>query len=460
MIDPSDANAIALCVPPAVHDLMAELAAAGHDAHVVGGSLRDVVLGREPEDWDLTTDAPPDRMRAIFPDAAYENRFGTVVVPRDGALYEITTYRSESGYADHRRPDVVAFGSTLQDDLARRDFTMNAMAWGRSATAAREGVDPELVDPFGGLADLRARIVRAVGDPDARFGEDALRMPRAIRFSAVLGFTIEPATLAAMADRAADVRHLSGERVGAEMGRILVAPLPSVGLRLADSIGLLEPILPELASQHGVPQSKIDGEDLWDHSLRAADAVRSDLALRYAALLHDVGKPAVMADGRFIHHDVVGARIADAILDRLRVERVVRERVVRLVRHHMFSYETSWSDAAIRRFLRRVGVDLVDDLIALRVADDVGSGLPPDGPRTADLRRRCDEQRAARAPLGRGDLAIDGADLIAELGLEPGPLIGRILDRLTNKVVDDPRLNERRGLLATARAIVRSTEDR
>lgn len=463
MTDPSDASAVALRVPPAVHDLMATLAAAGHDAYVVGGSLRDVVLGREPEDWDLTTDAPPDRMRAIFPDAAYENRFGTVVVPRHGALYEITTYRSESGYADHRRPDAVAFGSTLDGDLARRDFTMNAMAWGRSAPAAREGLDPELVDPFEGLADLRAAIVRAVGDPDARFGEDALRMLRAIRLAAVLGFTIEPATLAAIPRRAADVRHLSGERVGAEVGRILVGPRPSVGLRLADATGLLEQVLPELVAQHGVPQAKIVGEDLWDHTLRAVDAIREDRALRYAALLHDVGKPTVMADGRFIHHDVVGAHIADAILDRLRVEREVRERAVRLVRHHMFSYETSWSDAAIRRFLRRVGVDLVDDLIALRVADDVGSGLPPDGPRTTDLRRRCDGQRAARAPLGRGDLVIDGDDLIAALGLRPGPIIGRILDRLTDRVVDDPRLNERRGLLATARAMARSaeaTEDR
>ncbi len=455
-----NASAIAPRVPLAVLDLMADLAAAGHDAYVVGGSLRDVVLDREPADWDLTTDAPPDRMGEIFPDAAYENRFGTVVVPRDGGLYQITTYRNESGYGDHRRPDAVAFGSTLDDDLARRDFTMNAMAWGRSAAGARDGLDPALVDPFGGLADLRAGIVRAVGDPDARFGEDALRMLRAIRFAAVLGFAIEPATLAAITGRAADVRHLSGERVGGEMGRILAAPSPSVGLRLADSTGLLDALLPELTSQHGVPQAKIDGEDLWDHSLRTVDAVRDDLALRYAAFLHDVGKPAVMADGRFIHHDVVGARVADTILDRLRVERAIRERVVRLVRHHMFSYEPSWGDAAIRRFLRRVGVDLVDDLIALRVADDVGSGLPPDGPRTTDLRRRCDEQLAARVPLGRRDLAINGHDLIAELGLEPGPLMGRILDRLTDKVVDDPRLNERRGLLVTARAMVRSTEDR
>jgi tRNA nucleotidyltransferase (CCA-adding enzyme) len=460
MIDPADARAIGPRVPAAVRSLMDILCAAGHDAYVVGGSLRDVILGREPTDWDLTTDAPPERMRVLFPDASYENRFGTVVVPRGGAHYEITTYRAESGYADHRRPDVIAFGTRLEDDLARRDFTMNAMAWGFSAGDPRDAAGPAFVDPFAGLADLRAGIVRAVGDPAARFDEDALRMLRAVRLAAVLGFTVEPATLAAIPSRAADVRYLSGERVGAEIGRLLLAPRPSIGLALADDAGLIEPILPELAVQHGVPQAKIAGEDLWDHTLRTVDATAADATLRCAALLHDVAKPSVMADGRFIHHDIVGARMADAILERLRIERAIRERVVRLVRHHMFSYETSWSDAAVRRFIRRVGVDLVDDLIALRVADDVGSGLPPDGPRTTDLRRRCDEQRAARAPLGRSDLAIDGHDLIAELGLGPGPLLGRILDRLTDRVVDDPALNDRQGLLATARAMARSREDR
>lgn len=446
-------------IPPAVRGLMDAMERAGHDAYVVGGSVRDHLLGREPGDWDLTTDATPDELRVIFPDARYENRFGTVVVARDGIEHEITTYRSERGYADHRRPDVVDFATTLTEDLARRDFTVNAMAWGIAAGAPADAPGV-LVDPFGGREDLAAGVIRAVGDADARFTEDALRMLRAVRLAATLEFRMDPATREAIIRRAPDAALLSGERVGAEVQRMLLAPRPSTGLSQLQETALLGVVLPELALQRGIPQAKVAGEDLWDHTLHATDASEAHVVARLAALLHDVGKPATFADGRFIHHDVVGARMAGEILDRLRVPRETRERVVRLVRHHMFSYEPGWSDAAVRRFIGRVDPDLLEDLFDLRAADDVGSGLPADPAPMVELRQRCRDQLAAGVPLRRADLAIDGRDLMAKIGLEPGPRMGRILDRLVVRVVDDPALNTRPVLLALARAIDRNLEDR
>jgi tRNA nucleotidyltransferase (CCA-adding enzyme) len=438
---------------------MAVLRASGHDAFVVGGSIRDVMLGHEPLDWDLTTDAEPERLRALFPGARYENRFGTVVVTRGGIEYEITTYRTERDYDDHRRPTSVAFGATLAEDLARRDFTVNAMAFGRAA-ADPEGTPAHLEDPHGGRADLDGRLLRAVGDPDARFGEDALRMLRAVRLEAMLGFAIDPPTLAAVGRHAPEASHLAGPRIGAELLLLLDAAPPGPGLRRLQETGLLQATIPELAAQRGIPQAKIAGDDLWDHTVRTVEAAPRTRVGRVAALLHDVGKPTTFADGHFHRHDIVGARIADAILERLAVSRDLRERVERLVRHHMFSYELTWSDAAVRRFIQRTGADLLDDLFDLRAADDAGSGVPADGPRIADLRRRCREQLDARVPLRREDLAIDGNDLMAVLGIVPGPRLGRILDRITERVVDDPTLNDRGRLLDLARAIDRNLEDR
>jgi putative nucleotidyltransferase with HDIG domain len=509
-------------LPADVLHLLAVLEGAGRDAFVVGGSVRDLLLGREPLDWDLTTDADPRLLGDLFPGSRYENRYGTVTVTRGGTEYEITTYRTERAYDDHRRPTEVAFGATLEEDLARRDFTVNAMAYGRAAADAPAGraagdapagrnagrAARRLVDPHGGRGDLDARTIRAVGDADARFGEDALRMLRAVRLASVLGFGIDPATRSAIERHAADLAHLSGTRVGAEVERLLLAPVPSVGLRLLESTGLLAVAIPELAAQRGIPQAKIAGDDLWDHTVRTVDAAatmrppdpergarpsgargptpppegvaaegadvavadsegadaevagRRALVARAAALLHDVGKPATFADGRFHRHESVGAPMADAVLGRLAFPRDVRERVTRLVRHHMFSYEPTWSDAAVRRFIRRIGEDLLDDLLDLRSADDVGSGLPAAAPRTTELRRRCREQLDARVPLGRGDLAVDGDDVARALGIAPGPRLGRILDRLTDRVVDDPALNDRTTLLALARAIERNLEGR
>ena len=450
-------DAIEGAIPAPVRALLGTLWAADHAAYVVGGSLRDVVLARRPADWDLASDARPDRLVELFPGAVYENRFGTVAVRRDGEVFEITTFRTDHDYADFRRPHRVQFGDTIEVDLARRDFTVNAMAWG-----AMPGRPPAFIDPYDGLTDTRSGVLRAVGDPRARFEEDALRMVRAVRLATTLGFGVEAATLAGIQARAGLAAHLSGERIAAELDKLLGAPVPSVGLRLMSETDLLRPISPDLAAQRGVPQNKVPGEDLWDHTLRSVDAAPAARPIvRLAALLHDIGKPATFADGHFVGHDAVGADLAGAFLDRLRSPRAVRERVVELVRHHMFSYESNWSDAAVRRFIGKMaplGDGALDELLALREADNMGSGLPATAGRLDELRARISTELAAELVLDRSGLAVDGADLMSELGLGQGPLLGRILDTLLERVVADPALNDRPTLLLLAQAML--TEDR
>jgi tRNA nucleotidyltransferase (CCA-adding enzyme) len=452
---PFDPRTAAPAIPNGIRTIATILRSAGHEAHLVGGCVRDLLRGVEPDDWDVATDARPDRLLALLPGARYENRFGTVAVPLADGVHEVTTFRRDGTYSDHRRPDDVTFGDSLEEDLARRDFTINAMAIPLDAAGAPG--DP--VDRYDGRSDLDAGILRAVGDPRARFREDALRMLRAVRFAATLGFDVEPATRAAMSAEADLAAHVSGERTFAELVRLLAADRPSIGLRLAEATGLLAVVAPDLARQRGIPQAKIAGEDLWDHTCRTVDAAVADIdgglpLARMAALLHDVGKPATFADGHFVGHDVAGADLAAAWLDGLRAPRAFSERVAHLVRHHMFAYSPDWSDAAIRRFIRRVGIGDVEVLLDLRAADNVGSGLAPDVDGLEELRARCRDQLAQRVALDRGDLAVDGEDLMRALGMAPGPALGRLLDRLLEAVIGDPLLNERGRLIALARAFV------
>jgi tRNA nucleotidyltransferase (CCA-adding enzyme) len=433
-------------IPAPVEELLATLAARGHAAYVVGGCLRDALLGRRPADWDLTTDAAPERIQALFPKALYENRFGTVVVHHRGALYEITTFRRDVSYTDHRHPDEVAFGTSIEEDLARRDFTVNAMAWG-----GRPAGERGFVDPHGGRADIERRLLRAVGDPDQRFGEDALRMIRAVRLAATLEFEVEPATLAAVGRNAKLAAALSGERILAELQKLLAAPRPSIGLRLMMATGLLAVVSPDLAEQAGIAQNKIDGEDLWDHTLRTVDAAPNRPVVRLAALLHDIGKPSTLSDGHFVGHDVEGAIRARSFLERLHSPRTLQEGVAHLIGQHMFTYEPAWTDPAVRRFIRRVGPGSVDDLLALREADNAGSGLPVTAGRIEELRARVTAEIAAGLVIRREQLAIDGTDLMAEFGLAQGPLLGSVLEELTERVVAEPALNDRGALLEIAR---------
>jgi putative nucleotidyltransferase with HDIG domain len=296
-----------------------------------------------------------------------------------------------------------------------------------------------------------------VGEPDRRFEEDALRMMRAIRFATTLGFVIEPETLAAIQRHAPLVAHLSGERIAAELDRILAAPRPSEGLRLLQSTGILQHVSAELAAQRGIAQNKIPGEDLWDHTVRTVDAAANRPLVRLAALVHDIGKPATAADGHFYGHDAAGAHLAESFLDRLHVPRSTSERAVHLVRQHMFRYEPSWGDGAVRRFLAKVGPDAVEDLFALREADNEGSGVPRDAEDLAELRARVNAELASGPILDRSALVIDGSDLMTELGLPAGPALGRILNALFERVVEEPGLNDRPTLLRLARDVAASS---
>ena len=436
-------------LPDAPRRVLGTLLDAGHEAVLVGGCLRDLLLGDRPDDWDVATSARPEQVTERFPGSIWENRFGTVLVPGSDPV-EITTYRSESEYSDRRRPDEVTFHGSLVGDLARRDFTINAIAWVPDQVGADTG---RLVDPFGGLDDLRAGRIRAVGTPSDRFAEDALRVLRGVRFGLRFGFETEAATERALRAAAPSTAGLSAERVRDELLRLLADPriVPSAALRRWEEIGLLAIILPEVARLRGVPQDKPRGGDALDHSLWTVDALPArDPVLRLAGLLHDTGKADTQGGGHFIGHEASGADHAEAVMRRLRFGSREVARVRHLVRHHMFGYDASWTDAAVRRLLRRVGTAALDDLFALREADNEASGaMEPLRGGLGELRSRIAAQQAA--PIAQRHLAVSGHDLRSELGLEPGPRIGELLDGLLEAVIDDPSLNERGRLLRLAR---------
>lgn len=440
-----------LRIPPDVSDVLVRLHDAGHEAYVVGGCVRDAIRGVEPEDWDVATDAKPERIQELFRRSLYTNRFGTVVVRSPDREVEVTTYRVEADYSDARRPDSVEFTDSLLADLARRDFTMNAMAWDGQQGGS-------LVDPHGGRADLEGRILRAVGDPAERFREDALRMLRAVRFAAVLGLSIEPATAAAIRENAALAAGLSGERLNQELTKMLLADRPSTGFRLMSELGLVAVVCPELEDCRKVPQDKAIAQDVFEHSLLSLDAVeRPDLVLRLAALLHDVGKPETMADGHFHQHEFVGEHLARRILRRWKFPKDTVALVAHLIRHHMFWYQEVWTSSAVRRFIRNVGLEEIPLLFELRRADNIGSGSRGGRMYALDqLWLRVQEEIARANAFSPRDMAVDGNDLMRELGIPQGPEVGRIIRELFERVTDDPESNTRESLLALARELHRA----
>ncbi|MDQ6859181.1 MAG: CCA tRNA nucleotidyltransferase [Chloroflexota bacterium] len=433
---------LALAVPKDVERVVDTLIANGFEAFVVGGCVRDALRGVDPQDWDVATSAKPDAIQKLFRRSLYTNRFGTVVVSSGAHEIEVTTYRVEADYADHRRPEEVAFTESLHEDLARRDFTMNAMAWRPTAGSG------ELVDPFDGRADLDARIVRAVGDPGERFAEDALRMLRAVRFAAVLRMRIEPATADAIAAHASLATALSGERIQQELNKILLAERPSTGIRLLSDLGLLAVLCPELELCKSIPQDKAVAQDVFEHSLITIDATPADLVLRLAGLFHDVGKAETMADGHFHQHEFVGEAIARRILRRWKYPKDTVAAVAHLIRHHMFWYQSDWTGSAVRRFIRKVGLEVIPDLFALRRADNIGSGIrAPRMYALDDLWTRVQAEIERRSAFSPHDLAVDGTDVMRELGIGPGPAVGRVIAAVFERVLDDPDLNRRERLL-------------
>ena len=442
-------------IPPHVTPILETLWSGGFAGYVVGGALRDELLGRPASDWDVATDARPERLLALFPGAHYENRFGTVLVPVEpGRAVEVTTFRRDIEYRDRRRPDRVEFSDSLEEDLARRDFTVNALAFGRDGHG--EGPDLRLVDPSGGREDLAAQIIRAVGDPAERFDEDALRLLRAVRLATQLDFEIEPATLAALRAAAPHAATVSPERVGQELRKMLAVHAPARGFRVLAETGLLAPLFSLLARQIGLAQQKGPGVDLWEHTLRTLDAAArlapGDETLAMAALFHDCGKPETWADGHFIGHESAGAHRAADLLRRMAVPRREAEPVVDLVRWHMFGYESRWTDAAVRRLIQKVGRETLPRLMLMREADNLGSGEPADAGGVDELRERIAAELERGVPLTIRDLAVDGHDLRESIGLPPGPLLGALLDRLLEAVIADPERNERETLLADVRS--------
>ncbi|HET9332212.1 MAG TPA: CCA tRNA nucleotidyltransferase [Gemmatimonadota bacterium] len=422
---------------------------AGHEVWAVGGAVRDRLLGVPAGDWDVATDALPERVRALFPRTHPVGiEHGTVAVREDGETIEVTTFRAD--VATDGRHAQVRFGVSLEEDLARRDFTINALAW--------DPLEGELRDPFDGRADLKRGILRAVGDPDRRFPEDYLRVLRAMRFASRFRLEYEERTRAALSRHASGVTRLSGERVRDELLKTF-AQARHASRALADwqETGAMARLLPEVAVCFGVEQNRFHADDVGAHTLIVVDHVHPRRpVLRLVALLHDVGKPPTRVrhpetgDWTFPLHDRVGAVLARQVLERLRFSNRDIERGTHLVRVHMDLFPAEASDAAVRRWIRRVGEEHVWDLYRLHLADWRGNRNRGSERPLVERFRRVRSVLAARDALTVGDLAIGGAELIA-LGLPPGPLFGEVLAAALERVVEDPTLNSPERLLALVR---------
>ncbi|NOU28463.1 MAG: CCA tRNA nucleotidyltransferase [Polyangiaceae bacterium] len=448
-------------VPADVFAICRTLADKGKRAWIVGGCVRDLILGRTASDWDVCTDALPDDLLRIFPRAVPTGiAHGTVTVVKNHEHYEVTTLRGETTYSDGRRPDSVFFVDDITADLARRDFTVNAMAI--------SPVDGHLIDPFDGQGDLRRGILRAVGDAHARFSEDGLRVLRAARFSAQLGFALDPATHRAIGDTLDTFRKVSAERIRDEWMKAMKSNKPSMAFEIMRETGLLAIICPELMESVGVDQNRYHTFDVWGHAMSCMDACVGDPVLRISALFHDVGKPRSRAfsdktkDYTFYEHERIGAEMVRPICERLRFSTDERGRIEDLVRFHMWHYD-GWTDAAVRRWIRRVGTHRVEDLYALREADIRGKGptkvTPEDFDSLGALKAHVERILAEGAALTTKDLKVNGNDLMRELALKPGRILGEILEQLLEGVINDPTENDRDRLLARAREIVGGKKD-
>ena len=449
-------QALAALVPEPVREICNRLRGKGKRGWVVGGSVRDMIRGVPVADYDVCTDARPEEIQRIFSRTVPTGiEHGTITVLLGGKPYEVTTLRGETAYTDGRRPDSVVFHDDITEDLARRDFTVNAIAL--------DVLDEQLIDPFGGQRDLAARVIRAVGDAHARFDEDGLRVLRAARFVATLDAELDPATEAAIAPTLGTYRKVSAERVRDEWVKTMKARAPSRAFEVMRRTGILGVTCPELVEGFGMAQNRWHAFDVWGHVMACLDAIpQGDAILRVSALLHDVGKPRTRAlsdktnDYTFYEHERVGAEMCEGILGRLRFSNDERARIVALVRHHLICYEDDWSDSAVRRWVKRVTRERAVDLYALGQADARGKGRPIDDElaKLERLRARVEKVLADGDALTVKSLAINGNDLVRDLGMKPGRRIGEILEALLERVLDDPSKNEREALLTIARDLL------
>jgi len=436
-----------MLIPKEVKNIIEKLQKAGFEAYIVGGCVRDFLLGKEPNDWDVTTDAKPEEIKKIFPDSFYENKFLTVTV-RTAAFakgfggpkeIEITTYRSDAGYSDKRHPDQVKYAKTLEEDLARRDFTINAMAM---------NAEREVVDLFDGQKDLKNKIIRTVRDANERFNEDALRMLRAARFAATINFTIEKKTEEAIKKNSIWLDAVSKERIRDEFTKMIMADNASGGIEILRELGLLKYIVPELLENYGISQNKHHIYDCYQHAIKSLEYTakkKFNMHVRLAALLHDIAKPKVKAgegeNATFYNHEVVGAKMAFQILNRLKFSKKDVEKITKLVRFHLFYYNVDEvGESSVRRLVKNVGPENMEELLQVRQADRIGSGVPKAEPYKLRHLKYLIE-KVSKDPISAKMLKINGNDLIKILKIKPGPKIGHILDILLGYVLDDPKKN-------------------
>jgi len=449
-------------IPKEVLEVAQKLEEAGFEAYLVGGCVRDILLNREPKDWDIATNAKPEEIQKLFSSFAgatedklatvYDNEFGTVGIKTGSddpklRIVEVTTYRIEGKYTDKRHPDEIKFAKNIEDDLSRRDFTINAMAleirnWKLEIS--------KIADPFDGQKDLKNKTIRTVGDSDDRFNEDALRLMRAVRFAAELRFAIEEETFDAVKKNAGLLEMIAKERIRDEFEKMIMAKDAADGIELLESAGLLKYIIPELREGINIKQNLHHIYTVWEHALKTLDyAAKKDYSLevRLASLFHDIGKPKSKRgegpDSTFYGHEVVSAKMAVKILDRLRFSKALIEKVAHLVRYHMFYYNVGdVTEAGVRRFLARVGPENVDDLIKVREADRIGSGVPKAVP--YKLRHLLFMiEKVKKDPILPKMLKLNGNELMELLKIQPGPKVGFILSILLEDVLDDPKRNEK-----------------
>ena len=434
-------------LPESVKTILEKFDKSGFEIYIVGGAVRDLIMGRPTNDWDFTTNATPDEILKIIPDGYYDNVFGTVglVIPEVEHPFEITTYRTEQGYSDSRHPDKISWGKSLEEDLSRRDFTINSLAIDK---------DLHVIDLYNGQKDIEKKLIRAVGDPHERFSEDALRMMRAVRIGTQLNFKIEEKTFEAIKKNAPLINKIAKERIKDELFKILGSENPYEGMVLLRESGLMKEILPEMEKCFGVEQKSPGRHHIYDvgtHLLMSLKNCKSeDVVTRFATMIHDIGKPQTyrkLATGviTFYNHEMVSTRIAENIADRFRFSKKEKDKFVVLVRWHQFTVDEHQTDSAIRRILKNVGPENMNDMLALRVGDRLGGGARETSWRLEAFKKRLIEVQ--KQPFSVNDLKIDGRDVMKELDIPSGPQVGQILQKLFNEVVENKVKNEREALL-------------
>jgi putative nucleotidyltransferase with HDIG domain len=458
-------------IPKEVKSIINKLKRKGFEAYIVGGCVRDFLRGAEPEDWDITTNAKPEEIKKIFPKSFYENKFLTVTVQTrssDPKLkeIEITTYRSEAKYTDKRHPDEIRFAKTLKEDLKRRDFTVNAMALTISAPESKIKKEKlEVIDSFDGQKDLENKIIRAVGNPEERFNEDALRMLRAVRFATLLDFDIESATAKAIKKNSSWLQAISKERIRDEFIKIIMASRAAEGIELLRELSLLKYIIPELEEGYGVGQNKHHIYNCYKHSILSLDyAVKRNFNkyVRIAALLHDIAKPRVKEgegpDSTFYNHEIVGTKITCQILNRLKFPKKDIEKIAKLVRYHLFYYNVDEvSESSVRRLVRRAGLENMEELLQVRMADRIGSGCPKAEPYKLRHLKYLIE-KVSQDPISVKTLKVSGNDVMKILKIQPGSKIGQILDILLGFVLDEPKKNKKEFLKKEIKNLAKLSE--